>query len=351
MTSTAAVVRTERSVAPYALRSPVAEILNKESARATIEPMLRPGDSYDRIIVEVFHAASNNADIMKCSPVSIVQAVAKAVSTGLVIGEGVHLVPFNTKLQAILDYKGRIELIVRSGAARHIDAHCVYEREAFIVAQGTNPSIDHRPIMDPRSRGPMIGAYAIAHLGHGRLMSVVLSNDEIEQVRQKYSRQWKAGELPYWYAQKTCVHRLAKLLPKNPALAQVIAMFEREDADELDPANEVTGCAAPYPPPTAYQLTDRQSPAASEDEKWEAPASVASEPAATPARSKAFLFPMPFGGPEAMGKPIGEFSPEDLESARRFARRKGSYQEFLDASDELLAEREQERLDAEDSAS
>ena len=231
-----AVSRVEPQAQPFALRSPIAQLLDKPAARAAIEPLLRPGESFERIIVEVFHAAANNPKLKECAPASLVTAVAKAVSTGLIIGEGVHLVPFGEKCTAVIDYKGAVELIVRSGVARHIDAHCVYANEPFVVTQGTNPTIEHRPILDPKARGAMIGAYAFARLARGGFMSVTLSTDEIDAVRQHYSKQWKQGALPYWYAQKTCVKRLAKLLPKNPALAQTLALFAAEEGDEMEEA-------------------------------------------------------------------------------------------------------------------
>ncbi len=306
---TQAVVRTEPAAIAYPLRSPVADILTKQEARAAIEPMLRPGDSYERIVVEVFHAAANNPDILKCTPQSIVSAVAKAVGTGLVISEGIHLVPYGQKLQAIFDYKGRVELIVRAGVARAIDAHCVYANERFDYTQGTNPTIEHHPIMDPTKRGAMIGAYAIATLNHYRSQSVVLSTAEIEQVRQQYSKQWKSGELPYWYAQKTCVHRLAKLLPRNPALAQVIALFEREERDleeaepGLEPGQRIDPVASPAAgsDPLADQAPQNQEPAAASNGDHTV--------------AWALAYPFPFQkGKATHGRPMGEFSTEHLVS-------------------------------------
>lgn len=230
MSESTAVATVEQPAQPYALRSPIAKILNADAARALIEPMLRPGDSYERIVVEVYHAVAKNPDILKCTPQSIVNAVSRAVRSGLVISEGVHLVPYGATLTEIYDYKGRIQLIVTAGSARSIDAQCVYENDRFEYEQGTSPRISHSPVLNPAKRGPMVGAYAIANLGRAGFKAVVLSTDEIEKVRQTYSKQHKKGELPYWYAQKTCVHRLAKLLPKNPELAKVVAMFEAEDA-------------------------------------------------------------------------------------------------------------------------
>lgn len=220
---------------PYEIRHPVTRFLAENAARATIMPLLRPGDSFDRVLAEVFHAVRANPKIGECEPASLVASVARAVETGLVIGVSVYLVPFWDKkanvlrCQSIIGYNGLIELVKRAGGARFIDAHCVYANDEFSHEQGTQPVIRHKPVIDPAKRGTMVAAYAIAWITSTQYVSVILHEKEINDVRKRYSQKWKDGNLPYWYAQKTCVRRIVKLLPKNAALAKVLAMLDKED--------------------------------------------------------------------------------------------------------------------------
>ncbi|MDB4892194.1 MAG: RecT protein [Gemmatimonadetes bacterium] len=220
-------------------------LLESEQARQIIEPMLPPGVDYRRVVQEVYMAGKDNPDLLTCTRESIVRAVARAESWGLTIGETVHLVPFNVKVkeqgqadrwekrcQALQDYKGKIELIVRSGSARSVDADNVYENDLFEYEQGAHPICRHRPVLDPAKRGAFLGSYALARLRFGNVKVTFVPASEIEAVRQRYSKQWKNGELPYWYGPKTAVHRLAKMLPKSEKLARVMKAFLEEELDE-----------------------------------------------------------------------------------------------------------------------
>ncbi len=93
---------------------------------------------------------------------------------------------------------------------------------------------EHTPIMDQAKRGRLIGGYAYAALPGNLLTVFPMTIEEIEAVRAK-SRSWKNLEIaPRWYVIKTCIHRVTKLLPKNPALAKVIALFDREEEADME---------------------------------------------------------------------------------------------------------------------
>lgn len=247
-------------------RRGIVKLLESPNAIATIEPMLR-GVDYKRVIGECYLAAGENPQILECTPASIVRAVAKAVGWGLAIGETVHLVPFNVKvkvegqpdrwekrLQAIQDYKGKVELIIGAGGARAIDAQVVHEHDVFEYEAGTEPRIRHVPQRDATKRGKMVGAYAIAHHGYRQPPHVLfMPIADIDADRKKYSKQWKdLKDTPGWYAKKTVVHRVAKLLPKNPRLAKVLSILaedeipeEPENGEQLPAGDRVATVEAP----------------------------------------------------------------------------------------------------------
>lgn len=369
--STAVVSTAVSTAKPYELRSPIAQLLNREGARAAIQPMLRPGESYERIVVEVYHAASKNADILKCTPQSIVSAVARSVATGLIIGEGVHLVPFGDRLEMVLDYKGCAELVLMSRACRYLDAQCHYEKEPFEYEQGSSPFVRHRPIVDPRSRGALVGAYAVAKVTRDDVRIVYMAVEEIDAIRKAKSKAWKSGPLSAipWYAKKTVIKQIVKLLPKNRELAQVMALMDREDgAEDLDadqPAalhggdrldDETPRAPQPERPAITYPL----SPVASGDEPEPDPSQALEEsgPAIEPATDEDWTPPgeeppsgsavrqryaveqikMPFGG-DRVGRPLWQVSTDDLGSAHQFALRSKNakqWKPFIDAAEAVL---------------
>jgi len=260
------------AVAPIDRRG-ITALLNTEEAKARITPLLR-GVEYERIVGEVYLAAGETPEILQCTPASVIRAVARACSWGLVIGEQVHLVPFNVnvgtkdqpkyekRLKAIQDYKGKVELIVAAGGAKSIDAQVVYEKEPFELSQGTQPSIRHTPARSEKDRGAMIGAYAIAYHGYRQPPHVVyLTIAEVDAIRKRYSKQWKDGTCPPWYARKTCVHQVAKMLPRNVHMQKVLAVLDEDEVDDEQLAGAPVATieapkVAPHGPAAEQELDD-----------------------------------------------------------------------------------------------
>lgn len=212
-------------------------ITSSDRARSTIAPFLPPGVSLDRIAASLRVALAKDraawkkdgpSPLERSSPMSVFMAVAKIAQWGLEVGETAHLVPFGTECVPVADYKGLAELVISSGVARAVEAHCVYEKEMFRLKRGTTTEIEHHPIGDPKARGPMVGAYALFHLRGGIILVEYMAESEINAIRQQYSKQWKNGALPEWYARKTVVRRGVKLLPKNPRLLERLADLDRE---------------------------------------------------------------------------------------------------------------------------
>lgn len=200
------------------------------AARKRIEPFLPEGVTVERVAQSVYLAAMDNPTILECDGASIVRAVARIHQVGLEVGVTAHLVPFGSKCTAVFDYKGIIELVVSSGAARTCEARCVYAGDLFEYEQGLNAKLRHVPA-GAATRGKLVGAYAIWRLRqHDAVFDYMLIED-IDAIRQQYSRSWKKGEVPPWYAKKTVVRQTAKMLPKNPRLAALLMELDREDEE------------------------------------------------------------------------------------------------------------------------
>jgi recombination protein RecT len=224
-------------------------LLDTTPARARIEPFLPKGVSYERVVAAALLAARKDPNILRCSPESIVMAVAKIVQWGLEIGETAHLVPFGGVLTPIADYKGLAQLLYASKAIRSISAECVYEKElendGFIYEKGTQPKIYHRPILRG-DRGAMIGAYVYIDLPFQRWIALFMRLDEIDEIRKKCSKQWKTGDCPAWYAKKTVIRQAAKLLPKDPRMAEAMSVMQ-DEADGETLGEEVPAPVVPPP--------------------------------------------------------------------------------------------------------
>jgi phage RecT family recombinase len=243
-----------------------------DEAKRQITPLLPQGISLERVVSTLYQVVADNEELLECTPASLIMAVGRGVKWDLDFGETVHLVPFNVNLakkgqtprwekraKAIRDYKGDIELVIRSGAARHVEAQCFYANEPFKYEQGTAPFIEHHPIVDVAKRGPMVGAYAWARINTQSLKISVMAVPEIDKIRQEKSKSWKDGPLPDWYARKTLVHQVTKAIPKNAKLAEVLRQFDVEEEEipegEFEVVKETPVAAAPAAPAAAAPET------------------------------------------------------------------------------------------------
>lgn len=208
----------------------IAATLLAPAAIARITPFLPEGANVERIVAAAQLAVMKVPSLAECDPKSIVFAVARIAQWGLEIGETAHLVPFGKECTPVPDYRGLVEMIVRSGAARSVESRVVREGDEFVYEYGTGKRIRHVPLA--KSSAPITHAYAIVTLRFQDFDFTVLDVDEIEAVRVK-SKQWAKGPLPAWYAKKTAVRRAVNLIPKNPKLATLMASVEEVEAGEF----------------------------------------------------------------------------------------------------------------------
>ena len=244
----------------------VAGIIGSPAAAARIGAFLPEGVNVDRVIAAAQLSVMKLPAIAECTPQSIVLACARIAQWGLEIGDTAHLVPFGRECTPVPDYRGLVEMIVRSGAARSVEARLVREGDEFRYAYGTAKFIEHRP--NAKSSAPITHAYAIANLRFQAFDFVVLDREEIEAVRAK-SKQWAKGALEAcaWYAKKTAVRRVVNLIPKNPKLAEVLRSLEEipeaeftEIPPDRDPDGPTPGTLPPIKAGTKSHPTPLGSP-------------------------------------------------------------------------------------------
>ncbi len=164
--------------------------------------------------------------LLSCSPRSIVMAVLQCTIIGLYPGAAlghVYPVPFGNQCQVIIGYKGMIELIVSSGAAKAIYAEAVFGDDDYSVIKGTSPKIVHKPqpveAGEIRDYKNMRAVYAVAVIDETTNVFAEMSRAEVEKIRD--GRKGKGGFSPWSshpieMAKKTVIRALCKTLPKMP---------------------------------------------------------------------------------------------------------------------------------------
>lgn len=217
--------------------------------KAALPSILTP----ERFTRMVLTALSSNPKLQECSPQSFLGAMMQAAQLGVEpntpLGQA-YLIPYRNhgilECQFQLGYKGLIDLAYRSGAIRDISAHVVYSGDGFEFEYGFEPKLVHKPAMI--DRGTPIAYYAVYHTKDGGGGFVVMSQEDIEKHRNKFSKAAGQGFSPWAtnfeeMAKKTVLKKLLKYAPLKTEFVQAVATDETVKSsilpDMADQPNEM----------------------------------------------------------------------------------------------------------------
>ena len=212
-----------------------------------IEALAPEGMTAAMFIASLRLYLSTNPAVAECTKLSIAQGVLRAAQTGLTLGVSCDLLPFNKVAQFSPRYGGIIELALAAGV-NAINADVVRAGDLFEFEKGTKPYLRHTRGF--KRDGLITHAYAVAALRFGQCVFEVATREEVDRVREQFSRSWKRDvdafghqrreplelDLIPWYAKKTMVRKLAPFLPKNPRLAAALLFAEAKGPEEGDTA-------------------------------------------------------------------------------------------------------------------
>lgn len=169
------------------------------------------------VIQDMMKDDKKKAQLEKINPETIPVCLAKAAYLGLDFFNGeCYAIPYGGNLTFQTDYKGEIKLCKRysKNKIKDIFAKVVRQGDFFMEeVDGGKQNVQYRP--KPFSNEQMIGAFAIVVFEDGSMMYDTMSSEDIENVRNTYSKAkdsqaWKssAGEM----YKKTVLRRLCKLI-------------------------------------------------------------------------------------------------------------------------------------------
>lgn len=206
-------------------------------------------EKFQRVVMTV---VQQQPDLLAADRKSLLGSCMKCAADGLVPdGREAALVIFNTKnkaggwekkVQYMPMLAGVQKRVRNSGEVSGIEAHVIYEHDAFVWRQGLAASIEHAPKF-PGDRGKAIGAYAVAKFKDGSDPQFeVMDVAEIERVRAA-SKSKDSGPWVQWWpemARKTVFRRLAKWLPMD---ADPEALLRRDDENAIEAGVTIEGTA------------------------------------------------------------------------------------------------------------
>lgn len=211
-----------------------------------------PEKRVERFIRTSLLAISKNADILACTPVSIVRAVIEAAEVGLEPTGSLNrawLVPFRANQQSpkeaqlVIGYQGYADLMRDSGHVRRITTEVVYDGDVFKVVKGSDePRIIHEPAYTTEDPTKITHAYAVAWFADGGRQFEVMTKAQIDAIRAK-SKQKNGAAWTQGYAQmarKTVLRRLSNYMPLSDRARDAIARDDLREYGSPTPAQAST---------------------------------------------------------------------------------------------------------------
>jgi len=200
-----------------------------------------------RMAAAFAQAATKEPKLLEATPASLYIAITNAAKWGLDIGEGVYLVPINSKVkgpdgdrwetrcEAWPSYHGLKHMAMRQNIVRLMEEYVVYAGDDFDYQLGTDGFLRHRPCAEAK-RGQMVGAYTIITLRFGAKTWHYMPIGDIELIRAK-SKSWGPKyikDCPPWYAMKTVARSWLNRQPKSGAIADALKHDDVPDGEAVD---------------------------------------------------------------------------------------------------------------------
>jgi len=285
----------------------------------------------DRFLRVALTALLRTPKLAMCEAASVTQCLLQCSQLGLEPdGRRAHLIPFEdrknnrTICTLIIDYKGLVELAMRSGLVSTIHADVVRDGDVFEFNLGEIsahvPHFLRRDGEKPETAGAVFAVYALARMKDGATACAVMSRDEVLSIRDN-SQGWGAFKKGYakqtpWdpsnpvseqeMFKKTALRRLTKLLTLSPEFRDAV-----EADDEPAPVDVTPKVATPiFRTATAALAVSQQ-----EDPTPTPPANEDGEPAPAP-EATAQPAPVPTAPPVVEATLIPAATPQDTIASR-----------------------------------
>ena len=223
------------------------QALDSEVVRKRFVDVL--GDAAAPFISSVLTTVNSNEALKRCSTSSILSAAATAAALRLPVSPALgfaYIIPYGQHATFQLGYKGIIQLAIRSGQYRTINASAVREGQIKDVDFMTGEIIRGEAVSDR-----IVGYIGYIELINGFSKSLYMTLDEIEHHALTFSRTYaydkKAGKrTSVWttnfdsMAKKTVIKLLLSkygLMSIEPASANLVNAFAEPEPERIDEGN------------------------------------------------------------------------------------------------------------------
>jgi recombination protein RecT len=218
-------------------------LINSDAMRAQFALALPKHLTSDRFTRVCLTALTRTPKLQDCTPESFMRCLLDLSAMGLEPdGRRAHLIPYGKECTLVVDYKGIVELVMRSGMVSRIHADKVCANDEFEYDCG---DVKRHKIDFKQPRGDAYAYYALVKFKDGTEKSEVMGMDEIEAIRnrsQGYKSAIQYGKSHPWLtdfdemAKKTVFRRCSKWLQLSPEIRDAL----EKDGETYDETPRVT---------------------------------------------------------------------------------------------------------------
>lgn len=244
-------------------------VVNAEASQALLKDSLK--ENAGAFAASVIDLYSSDTYLQNCAPQAVFAEVLKAVSLKLPINKQLgfaYIIPRRDhgvwKPTFQLGYKGYIQLCMRTGAYRYINAGPVYEGELQKVDKLSGEvDLSGEPVSE---NAPVIGYFAYMETLNGFRKCLYWSNDRLIRHVKRYSDSYKSGS-KIWKDnfEEMAIKTVLRYLLSHWGVMST-EMEQAFQADNVETADQmIAGDGAPdYIPAQAEEVPPESIPAEAE---------------------------------------------------------------------------------------
>lgn len=225
-------------------------IVNSTATKKLLENTLKENaGTFAASIIDLYNT---DTYLQKCDPKQVFGECLKAASLDLPINKHLgfaYIVPYKGVPQFQIGYKGMIQLVMRTGAYKYINAGPVYEGE-YLGEDKLTGDID---LGGAKTSDTVVGYFAYIETSNGFSKAMYWTKEKVISHAKRFSKSYNAGSA-IWkdhfdeMAQKTV---LRNLLSKWGFMTVKMASALNSDTDERTDTNDAT----PEPIAVEYEVS------------------------------------------------------------------------------------------------
>ena len=165
-------------------------ILDNDNTKKLLQDSLK--ENAGAFAASILDLYNSDKYLQQCDPKQVFEECLKAVSLKLPINKQLgfaYVVAFKGIPQFQIGYKGLIQLCMRTGQYKHINAGEVYEGEY----KGFNKLTGELDISGERTSDKIVGYFAYMETLNGFSHSVYSTKEEVQKHAQKYSKSYNSS--------------------------------------------------------------------------------------------------------------------------------------------------------------